>query len=45
MQFSVTIVIHMKRCIQIENFISKFYFLWFRMHLVPFVYRKMCTKN
>ena len=49
MQFSATIVMCMKRCIQNNIFMlilimSILLFWWFRMHLVPFIYRKMCTK-
>ena len=50
MKFSATIVMYMKRCIQnnifmlMADYVNIIIFWWFRMHLVPFVYRKMCTK-
>ena len=49
MQFSATVVMCMKRCIQNNIFmlILIMYILlfwWFRLHLVPFIYRKMRTK-
>ena len=49
MQFSATIVMCMKRCIQNNIFMlilimCILLFWYFRLHLVPFIYRKMCTK-
>ena len=49
MQLSAAIVMCMKRCIQNNIFMlilimCILLFWWFRLHLVPFIYRKMYTK-